>query len=79
MMTATELFKSSSAALAITGPAEWDLPDAPGERETLVYDDDDAAEDGPAWWLATARPDDADYLPMDTAMAQELIEAHFRA
>ena len=49
MMTATELFKSSSDALAITGPAEWDSPDAPGQRDALIYIDDEAAEDGPVW------------------------------
>jgi hypothetical protein len=79
MMTATELFKSSSEALAITGPAEWDSPDAPGQRDPLVYVDDEAAEDGPLWCLAPTGSDDADYLPMDTAMAQELIESHLRA
>ncbi len=76
--TATELFKSSSAALAITGPAEWDSPDAPGEREVLLYVDDEAAEDGPLWCLAPTGSDDDDYLPMDTAMAHRLIESHLR-
>ncbi len=79
MMTATELFKSSSDALAITGPAEWDSPDAPGQRDVLVYVDGEAAEDGPLWCLAPTGSDDADYLPMDTAMAQQLIESHLRA
>ncbi len=79
VMTATELFKSSSDALAITGPAEWDSPDAPGQRDALVYVDDEAVEDGPLWCLAPTGSDDADYLPMDTAMAQELIESHLRA
>ncbi len=79
MMTAAELFKSSSDALAITGPAEWDSPDAPGQRDALVYLDDEAAEDGPLWCLAPTGSDDADYLAMDTAVAQELIESHLRA
>ena len=78
MMTATELFKSSSDALAITGPAEWDSPDAPGERDALVFYDDEAAEDGPLWFLAPTGSDDADYVPLDTPMAQELIQAHLR-
>ncbi len=79
MMTATELFKISSDALAITGPAEWDSPDAPGQRDALVYLDDEAAEDDPLWCLAPTGSDDADYLAMDTAVAQELIESHLRA
>ncbi len=79
MMTATELFKSSSEARAITGPGEWDSPDAPGQRDALVYVDDEAAEDSPLWCLAPTGSDDADYLPMDTAMAQQLIESHLRA
>ena len=70
MMTATELFKSSSDALAITGPAEWDSADPPGQRDALGYVDDEAAEDGPLWCLAQTSSDNADYLPMDTAMAQ---------
>ncbi len=79
MMTASELFKSSSDALAITGPAEWDSPDAPGQRDALASVDDEAAKDGPLWFLATTGSDDADSLPMDTAIAQELIESHLRA
>jgi len=79
MMTPTELFKSSSDALAITGPAEWNSPDAPGQRDALVYVDDEAAEDGPLWALIPTGSDDADFVPMDTAMAQELIESHLRA
>ena len=47
MMTATELFKSSSDALVITGPAEWDSLDAPGQHDALASVDDEAAEDGP--------------------------------
>ncbi len=78
-MTATELFKSSSDALAITGSPEWGSADAPGQRDALVYLDDEAAEDGPLWCLAPTGSDDADYLPMDTAMAQQLIESHLRA
>ncbi len=79
MMTATELLKSSSDALAITGRAEWDSPDAPGQRDALVYVDDEAAEDGPLWCLAQTGSDDADFLPLDTAMAQKLIVSHLRA
>ena len=78
-MTATELFKRSSEALAITGPAEWDSPDAPGQRDALVYIDDEAAEDGPHWCLEPTSSDADDYAPMDTAAAQELIESHLRA
>ncbi len=78
-MTATELFKISSDALAITGPAEWDSPDAPGQRDALVYVDDEAAEDGPLWCLAPAGSHDADFMPLDTALAQELIVSHLRA
>ena len=79
MMTATELFKRSSYALAITGPAEWDSPDSPGQHDALLYVDDEAAEDGPLWCLAPTGSADDDYLPMDTVMAQELIESHLRA
>ena len=60
-MTATELFRSSHDALAITGPAEWDSADFPGQRDALVYIDDESAEDGPIWCLAPIGSEDADY------------------
>jgi len=79
MMTATELLNRSSDALAITGPAEWESPDSPGQRDALVYVDDETAEDGPLWCLAPTGLDDDDYLELDTAMAEELIVSHLRA
>ena len=42
-MTAIELFKISSDALAITGNAEWHSPDAPGQSDVLVGVDDETA------------------------------------
>ena len=77
-MTATELFKISSDALAITGPPEWDSPDAPGVRDALVYLDDDADEDGPLWALLPTVSETSDYVPIDTAMAYDLTKAHLR-
>ena len=50
----------------------------PGQRDALGYASDEVAEDGPLWCLAQTGSDDADYLPMDTAMAQELIQAYLR-
>lgn len=75
-MTATELFKISSDALAITGPPEWDSPDAPGVRDALVYLDDDADEDGPLWALLPTVSETSDNMPIDTAMTYELIKAY---
>ena len=77
-MTATEIFKISSDALEITGPPEWDSPDAPGVRDALVYLDDDADEDGPLWALLPTASEESDYVPIDTAMACALIKAHLR-
>ena len=79
MVTATELFKISSDALAITGLPEWDSPDAPDVRDALVYLDDDGDEDGPRWALLPTASESSDYVPIDTAMAYELIKAHLRA
>ena len=79
MLTATELFKISSDALEIAGSAEWDSPDADGQRDALVYLDGEAVEDGPLWCLVPTGSDDADYLAMDTTLAQKLIESHLRA
>ena len=75
-MTATGLFNITANALAITGPPEWSSPDAPDVRDALVYVDDDAAEDCPLWALIPTGADNADYVPIDAAMAQELITAH---
>ena len=77
-MTATELFKISRDALAIIGPPEWDCPDAPGVRDALTYIDDDADENGPLWTLLPTASEASDYVPIDTAMASELIKAHLR-
>ena len=79
MVTTTEIFKITSDALAITGPPEWDSPDGPGVRDALIYIDDDADEDGPLWCLAPTGSDDADYVPIDTAMAHALIKTHLRS
>ena len=77
-MTSTELLKITSDALAITGPPEWDSPDAPGVRDALSYIDDDAGEDGPLWALLPTASENTDYVPIDTAMAHVLIKAHLR-
>ena len=77
-MTATELFRISSDALAITGPPEWNSPDAPGVRDALTYIDDDADENGPLWALLPTASETSDYVPIDTAMAHALIKAHLR-
>ena len=77
-MTATELFEISSDALAITGPPEWNSPDAPGVRDALTYIDDDADENGPLWALLPTASETSDYVPIDTAMAHALIKAHLR-
>ncbi len=78
-MTAIELFRCSSDALTITGLAEWDSPDFPGQRDALVYVDKGINEESPLWCLAPTCTDDTDYLPVDIAMAQNLIESHLRA
>lgn len=77
-MTARQLFQISSEALAITGPAEWDSPDDPSQRDALTYIDDEIDQDGPLWSLASTHGDNADYLPIDTQMAARLIEGHLR-
>lgn len=77
-MTATELFQISAEALAIIGPAEWNCPDDPSRRDALIYIDDETDQDGPLWSLASADSDTADYLPIDTQMAAQLIEGHLR-
>ncbi len=77
-MTVTELFDCSSDALAITGPAEWDSPDALGQRDTLVYVDDVNTKDSPFWCLESTGSDNDDYVPVDPIMALELIVSHLQ-
>ena len=79
VMTAPELFDVTCAALAVTGNPTWDSPDAGDERDALVYLTDDADDGGPLWALTPLGSEDADYVPIDTAMAQELIEAQLRS
>lgn len=78
-MTATELFQFSADALATTGRPEWCSMDDSDERDALIYLKDEASEDGPLWALAPTRVRDEDYLPIDTAMARELIKSHLQS
>ncbi|MCH8150064.1 MAG: hypothetical protein IH987_19135 [Planctomycetes bacterium] len=77
-MTATDLYKISVEALTITGYPEWCSMDVADERDKLIFLDDEASEDGPLWALAPTGVQDEDYLPIDTAMAHELIKCHLR-
>ncbi len=77
-MTATELYRISAEALAITDYPEWCSMDDTDERDTLIYLDDEASEESPIWALAPTEDHDEDYLPIDTAMARELVKSHFR-
>jgi hypothetical protein len=77
MITATELFNNSNEALVITGPVKWDSPDESGQCEVLHYEDEEDGEDAPFWCLTP--PDSIDdCVPLDTAMAMELIASHLR-
>ena len=77
-MTADELFAITSLALAEIGAPEWDSPDVPGQRDTLVYLSAEAEDDGPLWALTPVGSDEADFVPLDTQMAQALLRAHVR-
>ncbi len=50
----------------------------PGWRDALVYLDDDADEDGPLWALLPIASETSDYVPIDIAMACELIKVQLR-
>ncbi len=78
MMTATELFNHSAEALAIAGPAEWDSPDECDSKDVLFFDPDETSEDVPLWCVAPIDSDDAEYVPVDTGMARDLISCHLR-
>ena len=77
-MTATELYRISAEALTIAGHPEWRSMDDKDERDTLIYLNDEASEEGPLWALAPTEANDEDYMPIDSAMAHELIRSHFR-
>lgn len=74
-MTAAELFAMSADALAITDPPEWDGPDVPDQRDILAYVDEG---DGGSWCLASSGSPDAEYVPVDTGMAGDLIRSWLR-
>lgn len=78
-MTSRELLRITAGALAITGPPEWDSPDASESRDVLSPIDDEAGEDGPPWGLMSNGSPNADYVPVDLVMAAELVRARFRA
>ena len=77
-MTSRELFEITAEALSITGPAEWDSPDASESRDVLSHIDDGEGEDGPLWCLMPGESSDEDYVPVDTGMAGDLIRVRLR-
>lgn len=78
-MTSATLFEITAEALAITAQPEWASPEVPGDRDALVYLTDEAGEREADWALAPVGSDEADYVPIDTAMSEDLIKAHLRS
>lgn len=78
-MTASELITQTAEALLITDLPEWDSPDLPGQREALLFVDEDQIDGGPAWTLAPTDGDSEDYVILDPALACEIIKGHLRA
>lgn len=78
-MTSATLFGITAEALAITGQPEWASPEVPDDRDALVYLRGEAAEPEADWALAPVGSDEADYVPIDAAMAEDLIKAHLRS
>lgn len=76
-MTSQDLLSITGDALSITGPPEWDSPDASESRDALCHIDDAAGEGGPLWCLICSDAQDTDYVPVDTAMAKDLLRVHF--
>ena len=72
--------------LVITGPPQWASAEQPGFVERLCYMDEATTDGGPFWALVPAESDaepnepaDEDCLPIDTALAKELIGGHLRS
>lgn len=76
-MTSRELCRITTDALSITDPPTWDSPDAPGSCDVLSHIDD-AGGDETGWCIMPNDSDDAEYVPVDTVMAGELIRARLR-
>lgn len=78
-MTSAKLFEITAEALAIAAQPVWESPEIPGDRDALVYLRDEAWDGEADWILAPVGSDEADSVPIDTAMAQDLIKAHLRS
>ena len=49
------------------------------DRDALVFLADEAGESQADWALAPVGSDESDYVPIDAAMAEDLIKAHLRS
>ena len=78
-MNAAELYRVSHAAMEATRPSEWNSPDHAGEREVLTFLGGGGNEDGQLWALVPVDSGVSDCVPIDAAMAEELIKAHLRS
>lgn len=75
-MTAQELVERTAEALLVTDLPEWAGPDSPDEREALLFFEADQVDDGPVWALAPSDRESDDYVPVDPALACDLIVRH---
>jgi hypothetical protein len=69
--TAADLFERAEVALAVCGLPQFDSADAESQIEELKYFGDEGT-----WALAAPSSTDDEYVAVDYAMAQSLIERH---
>ncbi len=77
-MTPQQLCQCTAEAQAVAGQPEWDSPERPGCRESLVFLEADSENEQPAWALVPLDDDQADCVVVDAALAAELLKSHFR-
>lgn len=75
---AVELFDACETALAIAGLPEFKSVESPDQSEMLRFLSPDNEDEEATWALVPAAGPLEDYVALDTGMARQLVEAHFR-
>lgn len=76
-MNPMELFDAVETALALAGMPHYCSADTPGQVEVLSFCPPTADEEA-TWALVPEGDDKSEFIPVDAAMARDLLLSHFR-